>query len=75
MSQGGTNLPSKILIVDDDPAVAQGLDEPLAKYSVKVDKAAREYVHYVRGMHNKYPVEVFEHNLAKLDPADAATAN
>lgn len=39
MSQGNQNLPSKILVVDDDPAIPAAIDEPLMKYSVKVEKA------------------------------------
>lgn len=33
------NLPSKILVIDDDPSVAQGLEEPLARHNIKIDKA------------------------------------
>lgn len=33
------NMPNKILIVDDDPSVAQALEQPLARYNVKIDKA------------------------------------
>ena len=34
-----SNMPNKILIVDDDPSVAQALEQPLSRYSVKIDKA------------------------------------
>jgi tetratricopeptide (TPR) repeat protein len=33
------NLPTKILVVDDDPTIAQGLDGPLSRYNIKVDRA------------------------------------
>ena len=33
------NLPTKILVVDDDPSVAAGLEQGLAKYKVSVVKA------------------------------------
>lgn len=33
------NLPPKILLVDDDSSVAQGLEDPLAKHQVKVESA------------------------------------
>ncbi len=33
-------MPSKILIVDDDPAVGQALLEPLGRHGIKADKAA-----------------------------------
>jgi tetratricopeptide (TPR) repeat protein len=39
MNQPAQNLPPKILLVDDDAAVAQALEEPLGRYNVKVDKA------------------------------------
>lgn len=38
--QQQANLPNKILVVDDDPAVAQALEEPLTRYNVRVDKAS-----------------------------------
>ena len=33
-------LPNKILIVDDDPSVAQAIIEPLGRHAVKTDKAS-----------------------------------
>ena len=33
------NLPEKILMVDDDPTVAGGVKEPLARYGIKVSSA------------------------------------
>lgn len=39
MSAPANNMPGKILVVDDDPSVAQALDEPLGRYNVKIDKA------------------------------------
>lgn len=35
-----SNLPSKILVVDDDPTVAGGIKEPLASYGVRVEAAS-----------------------------------
>lgn len=34
------NLPARILIVDDDPTVAQGLEESLGRYNISILKAA-----------------------------------
>lgn len=34
-----TNLPNKILVIDDDPSIPQGLEEPLSRYNIKVEKA------------------------------------
>ncbi len=39
MSQANANMPNKILIVDDDASVGQGVEEPLTRYNIKVDKA------------------------------------
>lgn len=39
LNQPAQNLPNKILVVDDDAAVPQALEEPLSRYNVKVDKA------------------------------------
>jgi tetratricopeptide (TPR) repeat protein len=33
------NLPQKILVVDDDPSVAQALEGPMSRYNIKVEKA------------------------------------
>lgn len=66
MSQGGQNLPPKILIVDDDPAVAQGLDEPLAKYNIKVDKAANLETALYLFNTNRYDVCLLEMEFAPL---------
>lgn len=66
MSQGGHNLPPKILIVDDDPAVAQGLDEPLSKYNIKVDKAASLETALYLFNTNRYEVCLLEVEFAPL---------
>lgn len=39
MNQPAQNLPNKVLIVDDDPSVAQAIEEPLGRYNVRIDKA------------------------------------
>src|SRR4051812_49398419 len=39
MNQPAAKLPAKILLVDDDPSVAQGLEEQLARHNIKVEKA------------------------------------
>ncbi len=66
MSQGGQNLPTKILIVDDDPAVAQGLDEPLSKYQIKVDKASNLDTALYLFNTNRYDVCLIEVEFAPL---------
>ena len=66
MSQGGQNLPTKILIVDDDPAVAQGLDEPLSKYQIKVDKASNLETALYLFNTNRYDVCLVEVEFAPL---------
>ena len=66
MSQGGQNLPTKILIIDDDPAVAQGLDEPLSKYQVKVDKASNLDTALYLFNTNRYDVCLIEIDFAPL---------
>lgn len=35
-----SNLPAKVLVIDDDLSVAQAMDEPLSRYSIKVEKAS-----------------------------------
>src|SRR5688572_11657478 len=39
MSQPTQNLPAKVLVVDDDPSVSLSLEDPLSRYSIKVEKA------------------------------------
>lgn len=39
MNQPAQNLPHKILLVDDDPSVASAIEEGMARYNVKIDKA------------------------------------
>ena len=54
------NLPSKILVVDDDPSIAQSLEEPLSRYNIKVDKApALETAFYLFNQ-NRYDVVLVE---------------
>ena len=39
MSQPAQNMPNKILLVDEDPGIARVLEEPLARYNIKIEKA------------------------------------
>ena len=39
MNQPAQNLPSKLLIIDDDPSVASALEEAMLRHNIKVDKA------------------------------------
>ncbi len=66
MSQPTANMPGKILIVDDDPSVAQGLDAPLAKYNVKVDKATTLDTAFYLFNNGRYDVVLIEIEFAFL---------
>src|SRR4051794_41010361 len=64
--QPSQNLPNKILIIDDDPSVAQGLEEPLSRHGIKVDKApALETALYLFNT-NRYDVVLVELEFAPL---------
>lgn len=61
-----SNLPNKVLVVDDDPSVAQGLEEPLARQGVKIDKApALETAFYMFNT-QRYDVVMIEIEFAPL---------
>ncbi len=66
MSQGEQNLPNKILIIDDDPAIAKGLVEPLSKYQVKVEKALDLDTALYLFNTNRYDVCLIELKFAPL---------
>jgi hypothetical protein len=42
---------------------------------VKIDKAQRGYVRYVRGLREKYPVEIIDENLRKMISAGEASGS
>jgi tetratricopeptide (TPR) repeat protein len=66
MSQGNQNLPPKILVVDDDPAIPAAIDEPLSKYSIKVDKATNLETALYLFNQSRYDVVLVEIEFAPL---------
>jgi len=60
------NLPTKILIVDDDPAIAQGLEEPLGRYKIAVLKATTLETAYYQFNQHRLDVVVVESGFAPL---------
>ncbi len=66
MSQNSQNLPNKILLVDDDPSIAQGLDEALGRYNIKIDKATSLETALYLFNTNRYDVALIEIEFAPL---------
>lgn len=64
MSQ--TNLPNKILLVDDDPTVAQGLEEQLLKHNVRVEKATNLETALYMFNKQRYDVALIEMEFGPL---------
>jgi len=66
MSQPSQNMPNKVLLVDEDPGIARALEEPLARYNVKIDKATTlETVLYLFNT-NRYEVAVVSIDFAPM---------
>lgn len=66
MSQGNQNLPTKILVVDDDPAVPSSIEEPLSKYNIRVDKATSLETALYLFNQGRYDVALVEVEFAPL---------
>ena len=66
MSQTNANMPGKILVVDDDPSVAQALDEPLSRYNMRVDKASDLATALYHFNTSRYEVVLVELEFAPL---------
>lgn len=64
--QGATNLPGKILVVDDDPSVAQAVEEPLSRYGIKIDKATNLETAMYMFNQSRYEVALIELEFAPL---------
>lgn len=61
-----SNLPTKILVVDDDPAIASGIEQALQKHKIAVVKATELEAALYQFNQNRFEVVVIEMDFGPL---------